>query len=556
MKRPYWLSIVGGPNALSIWTWVVSFVWTVSTTGIFEPMLQGRFSLAWVTVTVISQSLIGLGVWITIKAVLPRQGQRPRPLLVISAFVALGVLRAVTMQVGAEVTDYDDGLTLTDRMVFGVGFSAVFGILIALVVDGARTHARTMGQLRSAQSALEEELRHDEQKLEHLHEEFVHETQQELLGALETSDLTPDQIRAWARDVVRPLSHELAALAAEPDVNQGEREPTPTPVPVRERLIDIAVTMRPPATVALVAIAESLAFLIAFQYESPAIALTHAVIGAVLITALMWLFTCIYRPIRSAFMNAFIITLGIAIVASVAVLGDDLIVRTIFPAANTYPLYVGSILLIGLGLSIYQAVRAVQSTAEADLAITVGDLVDQSQHTARAITGAQSRASRFLHDSIQGILYAGALSGASAAHVRREIVRAFEDFSQPVPEPTNGELRASFDQLIAMWQHALDVQVSIDDETMDAVFTDPQTTERLLSVISEGLTNAAKHSTGSTVLIHLQLAQAGTTITITTYGAMPPTAERGLGLGNLAAAARHWSLRSDGNTTVLTATVP
>lgn len=556
MTRLRWLSIVGGPNALSVWTWVVSLIWTLSATGILEPILQGRFTLAWVIVTLISQSLIGLGLWMAIKAVLPRQGQRPRPLAVIGVFVALGVLRAVTMQIGAGVTNFDDGLALTDRLVFGIGFSVVFGILIALVVDGARTHARTMGQLRSAQSALEEELDRDEQELEHLHEELIETTQRDLLRALETSDLTPDEIRSWARDVVRPLSHELAARAARPEGNHPERDLVPTSVPLRERVSQLAESMRPPATLALVGIAESLAFLVAFQYESPAIALAHAVIGAVLITALMWPFTRIYRPSRSAFMNAFVITLGITIVASVAVLGDDFIVRTLFPAANTYPLYVTSIVLIGLGLSVYQAVRAVQDAAEAELAITVGDLVEQRQSTARAIRAAQSRASRFLHDSIQGILYAGALSGAPATDVRRDVISAFEDFSQPVPEPTRAELRNRFEQLIAMWQHALDVQVSVDDETVDAIFIDPQTTDRLLSVISEGLTNAAKHSTGSTVFIHLQAAEGGTTITVTTTGAMDPTVQRGLGSKNLAAVAPQWSLGSDGNITVLTATVP
>jgi len=553
MKTPTWLSSIGGPNALSIWTWLLSLIWTVAVTGVLEPLQQGRFTYGWLFAVIASQTIIGLALWVAIRAVLPKPGNRPRPYAVLAVLIALGVVRAVTMQAASNITNYDDGFTLADRLVFGIGYSLVFGVLIALVVDGARTHARTMAHLRSAQEELQADLDRDETELDRLHEDLVRDVQDELLAGLSQSDLAPEHIRGWARDVVRPLSHELAELADAPREGDRSFELEPSSVPVSDRVKLILSAMRLPPIPGVLAIVESLAFLVLLQYESPAIALAHATIGAAFITATLLIFTRVYRPTIRPVANAALIAMGLTAMATISVLGTDVMVRAFFPAPNSYPIYIVSILIISLALSVYQAFRSTQTAAEEVLAQTVWELIAERQRVETAIRSAQSRSSKFLHDSIQGILYAGALSEASPSTIRKDIIAAFTAFKEEPTERTPQDRRASLDRLLDMWSAALDVQFSIDDESRRVLFDSQQATEQLLAALSEGLTNAAKHSIALTVLVDVSSSEEGILLTVTTQGRIAQGALAGLGSRRALGAADQWSITSTHNRTVLTA---
>jgi len=553
MTYPKWLSACGGPNALSIWTWLASVVFTVSITGIVEPLQAGSFNLPWLAAVVTSQAILGIGVWFAITFVLPKEGQAPRPLAVFATLVLLGAIRAVTMQAGSELSDYNDGFSITERLVFGVGFSVVFGIVLALVVDGARTHISTMQQLRGAQEIVTNETRSDERQLDQLHEGIVSHVQQQLLDALSQSDLKPQMIRAWARDIVRPLSHELAEVAR----NRAEVEPAMDLPRVKvypwERAQQVAASMRPPSAIALVAIAESLAFLVLLEYESLLVALAHVSLGSVFILLTMWLFGVLYRPTRHYLLNAASIALGLTAVAVISVVGTDLLVRFLSPASDSYRLYIVSIVFLGLTLSIHRAVREIQNEAEANLTETVSRLTEHRQRVQASLRSAQASASRFLHDSIQGILYAGALSGAQPADIRQDVVRAFREFAEPVTHPTRDQQRARLDQLIEMWDQAFPVEACFNDSVVTTILDDPELTDRLIDVLSEGLTNAAKHSLASGAVVSIDQLDNAIIVTVTTPGCLADRAAAGLGTRSLTNSSAHWTLQEESHSTVLTA---
>jgi len=555
MTRPKLLSAVGGPNGLSIWTWLISLVFTVLITGIVEPLEQSTVNLQWLAAVLTSQAILGLGIWIAIPAVLPKAGQPSRQIAAITVLVVLGAIRALTMQAGSVLSGYDDGFSLTDRLVFGIGYSVIFGILIALVVDGARTHIATVRHLRGAQAIVTNEIKNDEHKLDRLHEETVRDVQEQLLQALSQSDLKPQVIRAWARDIIRPLSHELGAMANRQEEG-GPHVDLPSPkIPLRERASLIGETMRPPSAIALVAIAESLAFLVLFQYESPLIALAHVIIGSVFILLTMWLFSTLYRPTRQYLSNAVSIAAGLTAVAALSVLGTGALVRLLLPAANSYPLYIVSIVFVGLALSIHRAVREIQHETEANLTETVSQLIEHRQIIETAIRSAQASASRFLHDSIQGILYAGALSGAQPADLHEDVTRAFRDFTKPVARPIPADQRARLDRLIGTWEHAFPVEVSFDDAAVARILQDSHLTDRLLGVLSEGLTNAAKHSLASGAKVGINQVRGEIVVTVSTPGCLGDRATAGLGSRSLSASATQWTLREDSQRTILTALI-
>ncbi len=552
---PPWIRVVGGPNTLSLWTWLVSLVWTVSVTGLLVPIGEGNVSLPWLGAVAGSQMVLGIGVLLAIRFALPTTVGKPRPVLMLSIFVVLGITRAVTMQIGAELTSYDDGFTLIDRLVFGVVYSVVFGILIALVVDGARRHSSVMAHLRGAEQALDVELRKEESELDRLAQDLVIDVQDRLLAALSDSQLTPEEIRAWARDVVRPLSHELNDDARELGARRDDPELPALKTPLRERAAQIASALRLPSALALAGVAESLAFLLVFQFESPALAATHALVGSGVIVASLWLARQIYRPSTKPSVNLLAVVAAVTFVGIVNVFGTQLVVRFLFPEAATYPLYVVTVILIGLALSLYQAIRLQQGRAEDLLTQAVQQLIARRREVATAIATAHTQAARFLHDSIQGILYAAALRGSPAAEVQQEVEAAFANFSHDRAEHEQLDPRQSLDDLIQMWSTAIPVTLDITDDAARTIFADTSATEALVDVISEGLTNAAKHGTRGHVTVLVDTEADAAMVTITSPGMLVGATQRGIGSRALDAATSAWTLSGTADTTVLRAVV-
>ena len=138
MNAPGWLVQVGGPNAITRWTWVGSIIATVASAGLSDLESPGSIPPEWWLVLLTSVMILGLSMWLLKHTVLPggrlAGSKQSRPAVAMTAFIGFGIERAVTLTIGASIIGFDERFTFVDRLVFGIAYSIVFGALIALVV--------------------------------------------------------------------------------------------------------------------------------------------------------------------------------------------------------------------------------------------------------------------------------------------------------------------------------------------------------------------------------------------------------------------------------------
>lgn len=558
MNAPGWLLQVGGPNAITRWTWVGSVVANVASAGLTELESPGSVPSEWWLVLLTSVLILGLLMWFVKYTFVPggrlAGSKRSRPVVAMAAFIGFGIERAVTLTIGASIVGFDERFTFVDRLVFGVAYSIVLGSLIALVVDSARNHRRAMESLAQARQAFESVLEQQKEARSVIDTDFLDQVSARLSAELAKDSLTPTELRGLAVGVVRASSHELAD--AQIDVGVPELGPS---APYRERLSERlamrARAMRPPSPFAWVAIVETIAFALVAVYESPAVALVHVIVGGVLTGGGAWLFTRMYRPTRSGIANVGVILAGIVVVSLLAVLVTAAMVHIAYPEAAEYPAYVVTFVLVGLGLSMYGATQRLRVEAEIRSADAVRRLSKQVESAMRDVDGHRRRVAKFLHGPVQGILYSAALRGASPEEVNEQVGQAFAEFAESATDDTAEALRARFEKVVESWGQVLDLQVSVDPDAAQRAFSERMRCEALIDVVSEGLTNALKHGVGREVVIELQAQDGALTVQVTSRGAGAPRGEGGLGTRVLTDATESWTLATEADHVALTARI-
>lgn len=558
MNAPGWLVQVGGPNAITRWTWVGSIIATVASAGLSDLESPGSIPPEWWLVLLTSVMILGLSMWLLKHTVLPggrlAGSKKSRPVVAMTAFIGFGIERAVTLTIGASIIGFDERFTFVDRLVFGIAYSIVFGALIALVVDNARSHRQAMGSLAHARQAFEDVLNQWKQARTLIDTEFLDQVSARLSTELAKGSLTPDDMRELAIEVVRASSHELA----ETHIDLGARESEPPTAPrerLSKRLAMRTRAMRPPSPFAWVVIVETIAFALVTVYESPAVALVHVFVGGVLTGGGAWLFTRIYRPMRSGVANASLILGGIVVISLLAVLVTAALVHIAYPEAASYPAYVVTFVIVGLGLSIYGSTQRLRIEAEGHSADAVRHLSTQVESAMRDVEGHRQRVAKFLHGPIQGILYSAALRGAGAGEVNEQIAQAFSAFTESAPDDTSEVLRNRFNTVLESWSEVLDLNVIIDPVAAELAFGERLRCDALIDVMSEGLTNAVKHGVGCQATIELQSRQGALMVKVTSRGVVGPRGQVGLGSRILNDVTANWAMAAEDDLVTLTARI-
>jgi len=78
--RRWWFQI-GGPNALSIWSWVITLPMAMGVSLTFEPEASDRDRLLWTGYVLAVQVLLGALMWIAARTLLPRETGHSRPVI-------------------------------------------------------------------------------------------------------------------------------------------------------------------------------------------------------------------------------------------------------------------------------------------------------------------------------------------------------------------------------------------------------------------------------------------------------------------------------------------
>jgi len=548
---PRWWSRIGGPNAITIWSWWITLPLAIliSLSAVQE---IGMPVLRWLTLVIAVQ--IGLiPPLMLIRATYLSARPRPsRPVIALLTFAVLGAMRQAALGVIAWGMGYDAAVDLiAPWSVTGAIYGVVSLSVIAIVVDSSREHADTTDRLGELQASLDAVTVLESERLAELEAEFLAEAEASVMNALaevrRTDALSASRsLREVAEAVVRPLSHKLAD-----DQAWAPPAVTAPAAPVASRRWGaVMAQMRPVAPLGPVLLLEGAGLPFMLTRVGVLEALVNLGVGG---TALFLATALVARrwpqprgPVRRvlSYALAYVLCAAVAcalVFACFAALGWNasflLVVIAIYP-------------LLALALSAATAIEAQRESIEDDMA---GLVVRQAQVVDRLrvrVAAARRRISHALHSSVQAEIIASAISLARTGDTRpaqEELDRLSDRVSTALREPTAenpsaGSLRERIDEITLLWEGVLAVEIDAADDLWPALDADAHTQSAVVDVVAEALTNAVRHGRSAWARVSLTLTRAGLVVEVVSGGRLGAAPRSGLGARTIAEASSRWSL--------------
>lgn len=586
MTRADILRHLGGPSAISIWTVLLPLPLLIAlrwlTLDLDDESLRWPYLLA----TVIGQALVGLGAWVAWRTVLPPTGRGPRPTTALAVFAALGALRIA----GIAGTELALGLPLSRPVPQEFAVGAIQGVVvlgvIAVVVDSQREHRRTRARLL----AIRERIRFieglDQARVREITALLLDDLARQVVERLHTIRLeraddpqsAARALRDIAEDYVRPLSHRIEdewSVAVLPElVSRAAAVPSPTPIErVRIAVREATAALQPPPPV----VATALMALVA----TPTLLRVYGLLatGFILATAVpillagTWATGAVMRRMEGrATMLALVLVLvlGVVTAATLSALADHAVYQAVSGEEAQFTATIATFTFIALGLSVIRTIYSLQARHQEELATGVAEEARVGDEIAQRLAGLRRSATRFLHSSVQGELVATAVMIERSRTEETDISRVISEVSdrvlQSVLVAQDAEAdapRSRLESQLAFWEAAADVSIAWDEQCWPWLDEHPWLADGVSRIVSEALTNAVRHGSGSITLratvdgpaLDLEVANSGTLprdlapVTTGSHGGS------GLGLADVAHLTPQWSLSQEGSDVVLRARV-
>ena len=194
----HWGDAIGGPNAITIWSWVVTLPLAL-VIGVSGGLILGLPLAPWLLAVVATQVILIVPLLLARATYLSARPRAPRPVAALITFAILGVLRSLLLVAFAQLM----GVTPTDNLVSSWLISgAIYGVVIlsaiAIVVDGVRQHRSALLRLDALRASLAQTRALDETRRAELAEVFYAEVQASVSSALDALRDTAPPTR-WRR---------------------------------------------------------------------------------------------------------------------------------------------------------------------------------------------------------------------------------------------------------------------------------------------------------------------------------------------------------------------
>ena len=402
----------------------------------------------------------------------------------------------------------------------------------------------------------------------------------QLLGMLTESfdETSPDEAGArrmqrFAREQVRPLSHELAE--AMPPLGRAVPQPSQR-YSWREALAD--VTSAPLVRPLPMAIAVTILFIFATVETTTAEApvadvggdgLTVSVDVSTLVSGLAALVVVFVATWFAAYVAARVtapilprLDLGARVALAVAtVVGIGLLVVAVVhavalltssdgdPAAGLFSRLWVSLPIVAVAFAIVVS-RSIAGLLR-DSGRRVRDLTSELEWENTRIANALHQERQFfatqLHGPIQSAAAAAALrlesteaSPEALEQVRADLMAAIRDVGQGPPD--RRDMREELDKLTRIWTGVCEVQVDIPDSVIAALDDDWVASGTVLDLLVDAVANAVMHGSAAHVQIAaVRSAEAEVEVTVINDGSADLGGERGLGSALLDSTCVRWS---------------
>ena len=491
-------------------------------------------------------------------------------LLAISVVVGAAV-RGVAFAFLLVLIGVTDSLDLAFRIVASVSHMTVIILILWFLVSEVRRLQARRRQLiadRDQLVVLQQTAQHD---LATLGDRAVDEIRRSILESLgglqaaESSELR-ERLRVTIDEVVRPLSHQLAA--------QPPGWVAPRSV-IETRKVDWLVAAREgldparihPVIVTLILIALGIPFNYS-RYGAPSAALFAAT--AIVVIPAFWLLrrgAIWLTSQRGAGVTA--VMFVVAVLLGGAVLG---LATLTYMHSQPRPLLFVIVtpifaLLISAPLAVAEAARDQNLELESDLRATTADLRWMLARAREQYRQRERALAHALHGRVQASLAAAFLrldrsvaqgtdDDELLASLQAEVLQMVSEFNIDDAEPD------PIDKVIALtqsnWAGTVHVNVTIDPKAREALESDPLTARSVNDLIPELVFNSVRHGSARGIDVQLEIADFRTlSLTVIDDGSGVPDMSRyGLGSSLLDEASITWSRRRLDARTTTTCLLP
>lgn len=544
-----WLRLasqIGGPNALTIWTWLITLPLTVMVSSVYsEPPTLGEV-VTWSAALVLIQGVLGLVMLLARVTVLPKGARRPRPVTALAVFAGLGFARAELLTFAQErlgLGSFDE----TERLVFNIIAALVVYSVIAVVVDEFKSDAAIVRRLASAQSTLKALREQETTSLQEMDARILSDVGLAVERELASEGVDGARIREISESVVRGVSHELVQPSS-PEGSSATRAQ-----PWWQTLAAIVQRMRVPPPLAVVIPIHAAAIGALTVRYGASFALWNAILGSMTTIVGLWLMRR-YIPLpRAAVPRLTVLVAGISLVGTVAVPVNAWVMTELFepyaiPLLPTVVAIVGIALLVSMGIAVAEG----RADRRAEMTQAVANEVQETTRIQGLIDERRRAAARFLHGSVQNELVAASLRGDSPEQVRSTLESLFSSYVSGEPD---GQAREALEGLLGSWSAVLEVTSLVDEDVWSVIAADPTRGKLLVDVVSEGLTNAVRHSSDRVVDVRVRAEGDCVIVRVASLGLPASGSVAGIGLTDLRERGAQPTLTLNEDSTVLEAVV-
>ncbi len=477
--------------------------------------------------------------WLCRLTVLRHAAQHPRPLLTLTCFVGAGLSRGVmaavihTWFLGPETT------RLGTRLLAGIVAVVVFLVPTAIIVASWRDYRDRRSQLTMRQAQLAETADRLIADIAERDRAVIDRVRTELDRVLSGGD-PGRRLQAWSRDVIRPLSHELAS-----QIEVGAPGAV-TPERVRaSAVLDRATSGAPllPITTAVAAVVIAfIAILLAFGWW---LALGYSVLVFGSGAAMLWLANRLMVAISHWVVGLRALTMVVVLTLIGAAVGQ--LAHLFLPERDlTYSIMRGNAILFvafGVGFAIARAVSQELRQTMADLEQADSQLIWRVARL-RLLQWVQgARFARALHGPVQGSI---AVAIEQLRERPQDQDRILARLRMSLLQVLDGdEVAATWadgvDRLQRSWQGVCEVDVTTRSACAQRLDGDPVCREMALEIVTEAVSNAVRHGGATQVSAAMSCEGDRTTLIVQDNGQEATSGAPGLGTRVLESCALEWS---------------
>lgn len=565
---------IGGPNSVS---WPAFWV-TYALLVIGHFLVSGPLSISVperLLLVTVTQAASFAPLLLLYRLAHRSAGERPRPMRALGFFAVSGALRGLVLAWLLSLADPNQPPQWLYRASAGVLTVTLTLSIVAVLVDGSRTHAQRMASLLAAQSAISESREVLQARVTRRNEQLVAGIRQSLEAEIGTLDPdfpqeALDQLQFMVSDVVQPMSLELTR-----EIPWLSRTPAVPPVKLEWRpLLQAATSGHPFApfvtglimfvmgvpTAQLLApeavVQTQLGLLLA---PAAALALANQVVGWIpdawgLVRRGAW--TLLALVAASALCGLLLVGIAQTTDRSTA----------IFVTAGFFTAVLGALIALA------RATIAEQTRVEGLLSQATEHARWALARVAQVLWFEQMALAQTLHGPVQSQISAAAIRLEDAVRtsaetaglissVRESILGALSHLDARAVEPVS--LPLSVERLVALWSQVCVIDVDLPHGIVHNLSDDPPAERCAADIVVEGAANAIRHSEATHVTISFAAVadcdplRPELLITVRDNGEGPIGRDRsGLGTEFLEQTTVGWTLEALDDGHVLTARIP